>query len=87
MASASSEVVAGSRVANAQTKIKLNKQYTSWKAARDDHTKAFISCEGTSVWHRVRLGSLGSCVNSRADAARTDDFGLLLSVVEGSADV
>jgi hypothetical protein len=27
------------------------------------------------------------CFNSRADAARTDDFGLLLSVVEGSADV
>jgi hAT family C-terminal dimerisation region len=27
------------------------------------------------------------CFNSRAEAPRTDDFGLLLSVVEGSADV
>jgi hypothetical protein len=57
MASASSKDVAGVRVANEQTTIKFNnKQYTSRKAARDDHTKLSSRAKGTSVWHRARDG-------------------------------
>jgi hypothetical protein len=60
-----------------QAAIKFNgNKFSSWRDASDEYTR--VANRGTS---KVE----GLCFNSRAEVPKSDDFGLLLSVVEGSA--